>query len=218
MNFDDKPFSYGIRQAIRDSTKTTYEIGKLSGVSAQNLYRFLNEGGTRGLSQKSLESLGFHLKLTLVNLGQKDGKSGFPPLVHPKTRKPLPVGTPLTDFLRLAFESTRKPVPEIANAINVSPTQLYRFLDGSRGLSQEKLDKLCSILRIVVEGPTDAAGRAANRFAVSRHCIPTRHRKTYYPPSPPISSNQTGIGQQPKPEASPPTIYSPPEDTPIDES
>jgi hypothetical protein len=37
MDPTSTPLTYGIRQAIRDSPRTTYEIGNLTGVSAQNL-------------------------------------------------------------------------------------------------------------------------------------------------------------------------------------
>jgi hypothetical protein len=137
MNTLVKPLSYGVRKAIKDSPKTTYEIGKLSKVSPQNLYRFLDESGTRGLSQKSLDSLGLRLGLTLVNMGRAEGLLRFHPPILDKTRKPLPEGTLLTDYLRRAFESSHKLVPEIAKAIDVSPTQFYRFLDKTRGLSLE---------------------------------------------------------------------------------
>jgi hypothetical protein len=64
MNPEDTPFSYGVRQAIRDSRKTTYRIGALSKVSAQNLYRFLED--TRRLSQGSFDKLGLVLKLSVT--------------------------------------------------------------------------------------------------------------------------------------------------------
>ena len=38
--------------------------------------------------------------------------------------------------------------------IDVSTTQMYRFLDGTRGLSQDRLDALCSTLNLLVEAPT----------------------------------------------------------------
>jgi hypothetical protein len=66
MDATNKPLADGIRQAIRDSPKTTYEIGKLSGVSAQNLYRFLNEDHPRALSRKSIDKLGLVLKLSVT--------------------------------------------------------------------------------------------------------------------------------------------------------
>ena len=53
MSNNKRPLTDGIRQAIRDSPRTVYQIGKLSGVSPQNLSRFLDEGGNCDLRQHS---------------------------------------------------------------------------------------------------------------------------------------------------------------------
>ena len=210
MNTLVKPLSYGVRAAIKDSPKTTYEIGKLSKVSPQNLYRFLDESGTRGLSQKSLDALGLRLGLTLVNLGRAEGLLGFHPLILDKTRKPLPEGTLLTDFLRHGFESSRKLVPEIAKVIDVSPTQFYRFLDKTRGLSLEKLDRLCGLLGLVIEGPPDAKATAAAFRMARKGAMFRNDRKKYIPPFSADAKSPNGLVSQPSPPSRPSSLYSPP--------
>ena len=65
-----KPLSHGVRQALRDSKESTYQIGADAKVSAQNLYRFLDENGHRVLSQKSIDSLGLRLELKLTYGGK----------------------------------------------------------------------------------------------------------------------------------------------------
>ena len=212
MDAHPNPLIYGVRQAIRDSPKTTYEIGKQSKVSPQNLYRFLDEGGTRGLSQKSIDSLGLHLGLTLVCLGRADGLLRFHPPILDKTGKRLPEGTPLTDHLRRAFESSRKLVPDVAKAIDVSPTQFYRFLDGTRGLSLEKLDRLCGLMGLVVEGPPDAATNAAALRSFRKGAIYIARKKTYISMPDSDFPSMTGSGIQPRSSASTPSLYSPPAD------
>lgn len=206
MNASATPLSYGVRQAIRDSPGTTYEIGKQSKVSPQNLYRFLDDEHPRALSQKSLDALGVHLKLTLVKTirGQLTHHAPIPD----KDGKPLPEGTPLTDYLRRAFEVSRKVVPEVAREVGVSTTQFYRFLDRSRGLSQEKLDRLCGLMGLVVEGPPDAAALRS----VRKGAMYMARRKTYTPPSRSAQQSTTASQDQASPPVSPPSLFVPPEE------
>ena len=171
MNANTTPLSYGVRQAIRDSPKTTYEIGKQSKVTPQNLYRFLDDERPRSLSQKSLDSLGLCLGLKLTSRGRPSlaGHGRDYRIVYDESGRVVaidklidgPGDDPLSVQLGRAVRLHRKGLEEIAGAIGVSLTQLYRFLDRSRGLSQEKLDRLCGLMGLVVEGPPDAATTAA---------------------------------------------------------
>lgn len=210
MNANTTPLSYGVRQAIRDSPKTTYEIGKQSKVSPQNLYRFLDDERPRALSQKSLDALGVHLKLTLVKTIR--GQLMYHAPIPDKDGKSLPEGTPLTEYLRRAFQVSRKVVPEVAREIGVSTTQFYRFLDGTRGLSQEKLDRLCGVMGLVVEGPPDNATTAAALRSLRKGAMYMAPRKKYIPPPRSEKPSTTVPENLLSPPVSVPSLFVPPED------
>src|SRR4051794_30059268 len=150
MDIDDKPFSYGVRQAILLADMRPNQIACRLGISAQGIYRFLK--GTRNLSQSTFDEIGKLLDLSLERWVENGLLSGTPLL--DRHRNPVPGGTALSDYLRRAVKADRRSVAEIATAIGVSHQQLYRFLDPSpeksRGLSQEKLDRLCAVLAFVV--------------------------------------------------------------------
>ena len=209
MKINDTPLSYGVRQAIMDSPRTTYEIGKLSGVSAQNLYRFLDEDHPRALSQKSLDKLGLVLKLSLtldydtlrpVHLEPyRRGLDLFTARDIDKKINEIP-DSPLSLRIRRAVELHRRDVSGFAGDLEVTETHMYRFLDGTRGLSQAKLDSLCSKLGLLVEGP----------FAFDRPrpgAMITGKRRVYRPrPAARPLAETIEEGQQ-----RPPSLYSPPD-------
>src|SRR3954454_9431763 len=119
-----------------------YQIGKLSKVSPQNLYRFLDEDRPRALSQKSLDALGLLLKLKLT--------FDYRPKLHGFVLRAAmrykgvgsegdldrlindPSDAPLSRRIRRAVELHYSDVSKIAGDLRISGTQLYRFLDGSR--------------------------------------------------------------------------------------
>jgi len=69
MDADEHPITDGIRRAIRDDGRTTFEISKLAGVSPQRIYRFLN--GTRGLSLEVLDKLALLVGVEVRKVGQE---------------------------------------------------------------------------------------------------------------------------------------------------
>jgi transcriptional regulator with XRE-family HTH domain len=210
----DTPLSYGVRQAIKESPRTTYEIAKLSGVSAQNLYRFLDEVHPRTLSQKSLDKLGLTLKLS-VTLDY----DGLRPVHLEPYRRGLDLFTgrdidkkineipdsPLSLRIRRAVEMHRRSVTEFAGDLEVTKTQMYRFLDGTRGLSLAKLDALCDILDLFVEGPY------VHIFPRKQGGMITGKRRIYQPN--PAAQPKTVVAEksQPSPPVRPASHYSPPD-------
>src|SRR3954463_13783078 len=68
MDANEHPITDGIRRAIRDDGRTTFEISKLAGVSPQRLYRFLN--GTRGLSLEVLDKLALLVGVEVRKVGE----------------------------------------------------------------------------------------------------------------------------------------------------
>lgn len=62
-----------LRQAIRDSGLSRYQIAKATGIDESALAKFYN--GHRGLSMEALNALGEFLKLTIL-LGRKPSKKG----------------------------------------------------------------------------------------------------------------------------------------------
>ena len=119
-----------------------------------------------------------------------------------------PGGVPLSAQLGRAVKLHRKALKEIAEVIDISLTQIYRFLDGSRGLSQQKLDALCSFLGLLVEGPPVLIPSRV------RGVLPKAERRIYRPRSAPQSQAEAAEKGEPSPPARPPSLYSPPvEDT-----
>ncbi len=218
MDATKTPLSYGVRQAIRDSPKTTYEIGKLTGVSPQNLYRFLDESHPRALSQKSLDSLCVYLKLKLTYRGDSllSGQGKDYRIVFDDSKRVVPIDTlingpaddPLSVRLGRAVKLHRKDLKEIATALDVSLAQLYRFLDGSRGLSQARLDSLCALLRLFVEAPPMHIPPFRSGL------MPTTKRRIYIPearPGPAVNGGAEGRGAPP---VHPTTLYVPSSEEP----
>lgn len=205
MDANETPLTYGVRRAMQDSSWTTYQVAQLSGVSAQNLYRFLS--GARRLSQDSLDALGKALQLTLVKSNRGNSLTPGPPLAV-KKGMPSPGETPLSGFLRLAVEHDRKGVKEIAGELGVTHQQLYRFLDPTpgktRGLSQERLDVLCALLGLVVEGPMPLRTLRKGVMFQRVKYIPR-------PSEPPRVGSESG--RPPSDPASPPPLFVPAEDS-----
>lgn len=215
MDSNKGPLSYGVRGAIRDSGLPPYRFDKLPKVSARNLYRFLN--GSRGLAQETIDEIGKFLKLSVT----LDHSPLRPSHLKPY-RRVMGLGTAgdldrrindppdstLSERIRRAAEMHESTVAEIAGVLKATGTQLYRFLDGSRGLSQAKLDKLCALLGLFVEAPPEVVyPRRSGAMVTSKRRI--------YIPTPLVQESDVGEsdGRQ-GPTARPPTLYVPPADEP----
>ena len=162
MPSNEQPLSGGVRQAIIDSGNVPNQFRHLPKVSPQSLYRYI--GGTRNLSQRAFDEIGLFLKLNLTYdrklslLGHgKDYR-----LVLDRSKRVIDIDKlirgsgeePLSRQLGNAVKIHKKGFEKLASMIDVSTTQMYRFLDGTRGLSQDRLDALCSTLNLLVEAPT----------------------------------------------------------------
>lgn len=64
---------------------------------------------------------------------------------------------PITDGLRRAIREDGRTPFEIATRAGISPQRLYRFLNGTRGLSLEVLDKLAVVVCVRVGMPPEPA-------------------------------------------------------------
>ena len=110
---------------------------------------------------------------------------------------------PLSAQLRRAVKLHLKSLREIAESIGVSQTQLYRFLDETRGLSQEKLDTLCSFLSLIVEGPP------VTTWPRGLGVQPREERRIYRPKSAAQPIAEVLEKGQPNPPAHPPSLHLP---------
>lgn len=137
---DSKPLTYGIRQAIKDSPLTVYEIAKRTMIPRQNLGRFVQ--GSRRLSQDSIDLVGITLGLSLVTRAGLGFASVLPD---------TPEVTPLSAYIREAIRG--KAMDPLADKVGLSSSHLYRFMECERGLSEGVLDSVCEHLGLFVEGP-----------------------------------------------------------------
>ena len=210
MSTGPNTLSDGVRQAILDSGKAPYQFRHLPKVSPQSLYRFI--GGTRNLSQRAFDEIGLFLKLNLTHEStyslkghRMDYRLVFEESKRSKSVDEMIRGTgasSLSKQLGNAVKLHRKGLEEIASIIVVSSTQMYRFLDGTRGLSQVKLDALCSALKLFVEAPTALVHSHRPGGMI------TGRRRVYQPR--PAARPAPEVAEESQP--SPPSLYLPSKD------
>ncbi len=123
-----------------------------------------------------------------------------------------PPDSALCERIRRAVELHESTVADIAQVLRVTGTQLYRFLDGSRGLPQARIDKLCAFLGLFVEGPPEVVPPRV------RGAMPTMRRRIYLPRPRPgaVGSSEAEWGMIPT--TRPSSLSVPPADEPADNS